>query len=476
MKRLLLCLALTAASPAAAQTPVAERIEAELHQAVPGARFGLVVATEDGTEILAIAPEQRFIPASNTKLFTTAAAYDALAGLDAPDVAGGAAVRLEGRDVVLEGRGDSRLSSAPDCVSDCLAALADAVAARTRAVRHVVGDDSLFPDQRWSPGMSWNNIPTRSGTGISALSVDDNEVVLTVTPGPAGQSPVIDGLSYYTIDNRAVTAAAGDTALDFQRMPASRAVRVTGTFAIGAKPERLRLGIDDPAHYAAWRLKTLLEARGVRVTGEVQVRHRALSDYDDPPRRGTVPVALPLRSAPLASLTPPPLAQDIAVINKISQNLHSELLLRRIGLLTGTGSIADGVVAVRAMLEKAGLARAHYDFSDGSGMSTYNRVAPRGVVRFLRWTQTQAWGAAWRASLPIGGVDGTLTNRFKGTALEGRVFAKTGSINATSALSGFLVANSGRTLIFSAYANDVPDGASAVPAIDAALIRIAAEN
>lgn len=474
MKRLLIGLAFAAAFPAAAaaEPPIA----VALQEAVPGARFGLVVATEDGTEILAIAPEQRFIPASNTKLFTTAAAYDALAGLDAPDVAGGAAVRLEGRDVVLEGRGDARLSSAPDCIANCLAALADAVAARTRSVRHVIGDDSLFPDQRWSPGMSWNNIPTRSGTGISALSLDDNELVLTVTPAIPGQPPVVEGFGYFTVDNRARTVASGETSLDFQRMVGSRIVRVTGAIAAGAKPDRLRLGIEDPADYAAWRLQELLEARGVRVAGEHQVRHRPLSASDDPSRRGSVPVALPDRPAPLATLAPPPLAEDIAAINKISQNLHSELLLRRIGLEKGTGSIADGVAAVRAMLEKAGLARAHYDFSDGSGMSTYNRVAPRGVVRFLRWTQAQAWGPTWRASLPVGGVDGTLSNRFKGTPLEGKVFAKTGSINATSALSGFLVAKSGRTLIFSAYANDVPDGASAVPALDAALIRIAAEN
>ncbi|HEX2762883.1 MAG TPA: D-alanyl-D-alanine carboxypeptidase/D-alanyl-D-alanine-endopeptidase [Allosphingosinicella sp.] len=456
--------------------PLAQRIEAQLQQAVPGARFGLVVATEDSKEILAIAPEQRFVPASNTKLFTTAVAFAALSGLEAPDAEGGAAVRLDGRDVVLEGRGDARLSSAADCRTDCLAELADAVAARTRSVRNVVGDDSLFPDERWSPGMSWNNIPTPSGTGASALTVDDNELVLTVTPRRVGETPTIDGFAYFTIENRAITVASGETTLDFQRMPGSRAVRVTGTIAAGSKKHELRLGIDDPAHYAAWRLKGLLEARGLRVTGEVQVRHRPLSGFDDPSRRGTVAARLPQRPASLARLIPPPLAEDIAAINKVSQNLHSDLLLRRVGLRIGTGSIADGIAFVTSMLAKAGLARAHFDFADGSGMSTYNRVAPRGVVRFLGWTQAQAWGAAWRATLPIAGVDGTLDDRFKGTPLEGRLFAKTGTLNATSALSGFLVAKSGRTLIFSAFANDVPAGMSAVPALDAALIRIAAEN
>jgi D-alanyl-D-alanine carboxypeptidase/D-alanyl-D-alanine-endopeptidase (penicillin-binding protein 4) len=171
-------------------------------------------------------------------------------------------------DVVLEGHGDARLSSAADCAANCLAALADAVAARTRRVRNIIGDDGFFPDQRWSPGMSWNNIGTRSGTAISALSLDDNELPLRVTPTAPGRPPALDLPAYFTVDNRAVTVAAGGaTNLDFERMPGSTIVRLTGTIAMGAEPELLRLGLDDPAHYAAWRFRALLEARGVRVTG-----------------------------------------------------------------------------------------------------------------------------------------------------------------------------------------------------------------
>ncbi|HEY0597747.1 D-alanyl-D-alanine carboxypeptidase/D-alanyl-D-alanine endopeptidase, partial [Sphingopyxis sp.] len=141
-----------------------------------------------------------------------------------------------------------------------------------------------------------------------------------------------------------------------------------------------------------------------------------------------------------------------------------------------TGSIADGVAAVRAMLERADVPRTAYDFSDGSGMSTYNRVAPRGMVILLRWIATQPWGAAWRETLPVAGVDGTLSKRFRGTPLERRLFAKTGTLNATNALSGYMTAKSGRTLIFSIYANDVPGGGSATGTMDAALEMIAAEN
>ena len=169
--RLFLALALIA-SPIAAQEPLEQTVTAILDEAGPGTRWGVVVADDQGREVLAIAPEGRFIPASNTKVFTTAAAMRALSmgGLTEP---AGARVRLEpdgkAQDVVLEGHGDAHLSSAAGCITDCLSTLADAVAARTRRVDDVIGDDTAFPDQRWSPGMSWNNIPTRSGTGISAL-------------------------------------------------------------------------------------------------------------------------------------------------------------------------------------------------------------------------------------------------------------------------------------------------------------------
>jgi D-alanyl-D-alanine carboxypeptidase/D-alanyl-D-alanine-endopeptidase (penicillin-binding protein 4) len=109
-------------------------------------------------------------------------------------------------------------------------------------------------------------------------------------------------------------------------------------------------------------------------------------------------------------------------------------------------------------------------------MSTYNRVAPRGVVVFLRWAAAQPWGDAWRATLPIGGGDGTLARRFRGTTLESRLFAKTGTLNATAALSGYMIARSGRTLLFSIYANDIPDGVGATAAMDAALEMIAEQN
>lgn len=480
MKMGAIALALLLASPSTAQS-LTQRVEAMLRAASPGTRFGLLVVDPDNRERVAINPDQRFIPGSNAKIVTTATAFATLDGLDRPDVAGGAAVRLEAYDkgpptVVLEGHGDAWLSGAPDCPRDCLATLADAVAAQTKRVRDVIGDDSFYPDERWSPGMSWNNIPAKSGTATSALTIDDNEIALTVTPGALGAPPTVALPAYYDLDNRAVTVASGKTALAFDRAPNTMLVRLTGRIAVGARPELLKLGIDDPARYAAWQLRAMLAARGVRVSGRVDVRHRRLLPADDPAVRQGAPAARPPRQAALARLVPPPLAEDLVRISKVSQNLHAELLLRRVGRSSGSGSIADGLAAAHAMLAQAGVARVDYDLADGSGMSSYDRLAPRGVVVLLRWIAAQTWGAQWRATLPVAGEPGTLGRRFAGTTLAGKVFAKTGTLNATNAISGYLTAASGKTLTFSFYANDVPQDEGATRAMDAALVTIAAEN
>ena len=320
--------------------------------------------------------------------------------------------------------------------------------------------------------MSWDNLVTDSGAGISALSLDDNLLVLSVKGASAGAAPAVKLSPYQTLANDAVSVAQGSSSLVYQRQPGTSTVRLFGRIVTG-QAWFDAVGVEDPAHWAAWTLKAMLEARGVRVQGRVVARHRLETLADDPRQRGTDPVVALAEPVPLARLVPPPLAADVVLTNKTSQNLHAELLLRRIGKLAGSGSVQDGLLALHGVMERAGVPRTGYDLSDGSGMSTYNRASPRAVVTLLRWALAQPWGMAWRASLPVGGVDGTLKKRFAGTLAQGRVQAKTGTLNGTNALSGYLVAASGEELAFSIFANDVPEGGSAARVIDAAVVALA---
>jgi D-alanyl-D-alanine carboxypeptidase/D-alanyl-D-alanine-endopeptidase (penicillin-binding protein 4) len=171
-----------------------------------------------------------------------------------------------------------------------------------------------------------------------------------------------------------------------------------------------------------------------------------------------------------------PLAQDITLTNKISQNLHAELLFRLLGKTFGSdGSLAEGSRVVRQFLLDAGVNDSDFFTYDGSGVSPDDRVAPRAYAQLLSYASRQAWGAAWRASLPVAGVDGTLANRFKNSTLKGRLWAKTGTLNETSALSGYLMAASGKTLAFSIMVNGRRPGSDAeTQAIDRIAEQIAA--
>ncbi|MFT8422094.1 MAG: D-alanyl-D-alanine carboxypeptidase/D-alanyl-D-alanine-endopeptidase [Gluconacetobacter sp.] len=192
-----------------------------------------------------------------------------------------------------------------------------------------------------------------------------------------------------------------------------------------------------------------------------------------PPAAPPPPAAIAPGSA-LARLTAPPLADDIRHLLKVSQNLHAELLLRRLGLAHGTGSAAQGIARRDALLAAAGVPPTGFSLADGSGMSTYNRVTPRAMAALLLWANRQPWGQTWRQDLPVAGEDGTLAKRFAGTALADRFFAKTGTLNATHALSGYMIAASGRMLVVSFFANDVPpDVTDATAAMDKALLAVA---
>ncbi|HXZ27467.1 MAG TPA: D-alanyl-D-alanine carboxypeptidase/D-alanyl-D-alanine-endopeptidase, partial [Terriglobales bacterium] len=157
----------------------------------------------------------------------------------------------------------------------------------------------------------------------------------------------------------------------------------------------------------------------------------------------------------LASHQSQALLDDLTVTNKVSQNLHAELLLRLLGREKGTtGTIEGGLEVVRGFLTQAGISPDDYFFADGSGLSRLNLVAPRAVVRLLQYASTQPWGQQFRQTLPVAGEDGTLVNRLKTAPAAGQVDAKSGALGHVSALSGYATTAAGEPLIFSILVNN----------------------
>jgi len=356
----------------------------------------------------------------------------------------------------------------------------------------VVGDDSFFLDEPYALGWSWEDLQWSDGVPVSALTFNDNVVQLSVAPDPDAPSTItaawLPNIEYYTLDNSMTLAPAGEEPHPgVDRRHGSMMVRSWG--AIPASGFHARLAVEDPAQFTASAFIAALQSRGIAVTEGATSRHK----YS----LGTMPFAderavpLKLSAAALSAIAAPldgrrvlasrrsvPVAEDIKVINKVSQNLHAELLLRLLAKTYGTdGSIVQGARVVRQFLTGAGVSDADFFLFDGSGMSPYDEIAPRALTRLLTYAWSQPWGQAWRESLPVAGVDGTLTNRFKGSPLQGRLWAKTGTHSEANSLSGYLTAASGKTLAFSILVNNHRPGSPAeVQAIDRILEAIAAAD
>jgi D-alanyl-D-alanine carboxypeptidase/D-alanyl-D-alanine-endopeptidase (penicillin-binding protein 4) len=360
---------------------------------------------------------------------------------------------------------------------------------------NIVGDDSFYLDEPWGVDWGWDDLQWDYGAPISALTFNENTVELTVTPNPVsttGPTPSkttaqwTPDVDYYALDNSTTPALAGQPAQpQLDRRPGDRTLRAWGT----VPPDGLHadLAVEDPAAFAAAAFRQALLSRGIKVRGDAVPRHRlstATQDFSDEraqplklTRSSLTTVAAPLLDRKvLASRVSVPVAQDITLTNKVSQNLHAELLLRLLGKVHGAdGSFEQGTRVVRQFLLDAGVDDNDFFFYDGSGMSPDDRIAPRAYTQLLSYASRQPWGAAWRGTFPIAGVDGTLDNRFKTSLLKGRLWAKTGTLNEVNALSGYLTADSGKTLAFSILVNGHRPGSHAeLKAIDRIAEAIAA--
>jgi D-alanyl-D-alanine carboxypeptidase/D-alanyl-D-alanine-endopeptidase (penicillin-binding protein 4) len=181
---------------------------------------------------------------------------------------------------------------------------------------------------------------------------------------------------------------------------------------------------------------------------------------------------------PIANHVSPPLIEDVIATLKTSDNLHAEMFLRKLAEgYTNHQSIASGARVIRQFLINAGLDGDDFTFYDGSGLSTHDLVAPRATAQLLSFASTQPWFAQWKSALPIGGVDGTLSGRFLIAPLKGHVFAKTGTLGESRALSGYIDCASGKQVIFSIMVdNHSPTTSADRVVMDKIVAAIAAEN
>lgn len=474
------------ALPAAAET-LAERIEKILEGPAARRAFWGVKAVDlaTGETLYEHNADRLFVPASNTKLFTTALALARLGpehrfltrvtAPAAPDAGG----RIAG-DVVLIGGGDPNLSARvlPYDARRAFAGpplgaieeLAEEVAALgvRRIDGDIVGDDTFFVWQRYGAGWAVQDVSEGYGAPAAALAVNDNTVTIEIRPGPRVGEPALVRLTpfaaAYEIDNRIVTVEARAAArpVRIERQPGDAALWLRGEIALGGAGRSDLLAIDDPALAAAGALREALLRRGVEVTGRAVCRHLLPHEMADLEAGTAGDLAAGVVLAARSSM---PLVEALRVINKVSQNLHAEMVLRAVARARrGVGSLEAAAAEMKSFLTEAGLDAEEFFFRDGSGLSRLNLISPAAAVKLLAFMWNSPYRDAWIETLPVAAVDGTLKGRFAGTPAAERIRAKTGTLSHVSALAGYLEAPGGRRIAFAVLVNNFNAPAGAVRA------------
>jgi D-alanyl-D-alanine carboxypeptidase/D-alanyl-D-alanine-endopeptidase (penicillin-binding protein 4) len=504
--------------------------------AVSRDHWGIMVTSLDGARIFALNEAQLFQPASNAKLFTTAAAL-ALLGADkrfTTQVVASGNLDKQGvlhGDLKLVGGGDPSFGThdlpyippaqrtkppgfTPPTLAD-IEELAEKVyeAGLRRVEGDVLGDDLKFNWEPYPPDWSLDDLVYGYGAPVSALAVHDDEIEIKVSPGAktdvVPSTGLVKGvveanpdLPYYAIEDEVFTGAMArpqvcDADLGYQREQGTKVLMVYGDVVANQAPCIQAVAIADPAEYAAMALKAALERRGVQITGTAKAKHAVWRDpipmmRIDPRADSFMSSVFPKRTysadaeTPVCDFRKDPaaeepeqtvlathesarLAEDIKFTLKVSQNLHAEILLRDVGAAYGCEhSQVSGLTVLREFLLYIGIQTGDFVFHDGSGLSSHDLITPRAMAKLLSYathdpktSAPQPWFADWKASLPIGGEDGTLDFRFTNPPLKDHVFAKTGTEGEARALSGYLDCASGRTVIFSILVSNHLPGTTA---------------
>ena len=461
--------------PGAAKRPLTlgEGIDQAIAASKPlaGASIGIqIVRLADGKVLYERDADRLLVPASNTKLFSSALALTRL-GADYRFVTSIRAERpVDGEgalngDLIFVGGGDPSMSGRPYPYQkdwpateelQAIEGLADQLTAGGLRAVHgdIVGDDSRYPAQPYPDGWSMGDATWEYGAPVSALMVNDNTLGVVIEAGgsegdPAGVT-VTPRFEFLTVENRVRTVAGGEREVHLEGGPGTLELRAWGTIPLGSAPDGSLVAIPDPALFAAAVLRDALVRRGVKVSGRAVARHRALDD-----------AAAGELGLELARRVSPPLKQLLQVVDKVSQNLHAEAMLREVGAVRrGTGTTAAGILELRDFLTTAGIGPDQYRFTDGSGLSRNTLVSARAIIQLLKYMHGKPGQESWAGLLPIGNEDGTLRNRFKGHPEAAAIHAKTGSLGHVRAMSGYAASKRYGELAFSILVNNyaAPDG------------------
>jgi D-alanyl-D-alanine carboxypeptidase/D-alanyl-D-alanine-endopeptidase (penicillin-binding protein 4) len=438
---------------------------------VSRASWGIVVDSLDRHDRLVdLNARMLFVPASVAKLVSVATAAEAVGWdyrfetnlLTTGSISQG---RLFG-DLIIVGSGDPSIGGRG---GGDLSAFVSAVKAAgfERIEGRIVGDDDALEEPRPQLSWAWDDLGYTTGSLFGALNLAENRTVVTVSPGSTAGAPAsvrIDARAESRpIVNRAVTGPAGSPSLVWpEQRPGETSLTIAGSIPLGAQPTPLGISSGNPTLWFANVLRNRLIDEGILVTGDAV----DIDDLTPPPDRADATMLFTYRSPTLAEIARPLLKESI--------NLYGEAFMR---LNADKGAFPTNDAALEGLHKRLtawGLPEGSYQLVDGSGLSRRDAISPEAVLTVLQRMADPSGSSPFLTALPIAGVDGSLATRMKGTAAEGNLRAKTGTMSNIRSLAGYVTARNGEHLAFAILVNNFEGtSAAANQAIDAIAVRLA---
>ena len=417
------------------------------------ARLGILIETQSGQVIYSRDAERYFVPASNVKLLTTAAALSSLG----PNFTVRTSVYSQQQNGVttlqVVGRGDPTLADSQ------LNELASQLKTQNiNTVSSLLGNDSHFAGPIVNPNWEWEDVQAGYGAPTNSLIINTNELGLTLYPQAVGQPLRIEwddpSLNrQWQIENFSRSVAAGQPEyVDIGRDLSRPILRVYGQLIAGAVPDTASVAVPNPADYFISRFRQTLNRQGITVaqTGLTTVNPSG---------------------SELAAVTSPPLAQWMVRTNRNSKNIYAEAMLKSLGGRNAKNATTAGISAVETILERLGVNPDLYEIVDGSGLSRHNLATPHAFVDTLQAMGRSPHAATYRSSLAVAGTSGTLRNRLGGIRFVG----KTGAVSHNASLSGYLDPPNHNPLVMSLMINNLDQPGSALRRTLDDIVKVAAQ-
>jgi D-alanyl-D-alanine carboxypeptidase/D-alanyl-D-alanine-endopeptidase (penicillin-binding protein 4) len=411
-----------------------------------------------------------FVPASIAKLVSVATAAEAVGWdyrFETTLLATGSISQgtLFG-DLLIVGSGDPSIGGrGGGDLSAFVAAVKAAGLARIEG--RIVGDDDALEEPRPQLSWAWDDLGYTTGALFGALNLAENRTVVTVAPGPAAGALAALSLDTRsagrTLVNRTVTGPPGTALLVWpEQRPGEASLSIAGSIPVGTQATPLAISTGNPTFWFASVLRSRLLEEGIVVTGDAA----DIDDLTPPPNRTEAMMLFSYLSPTLAEIAQPLLKDSI--------NLYGEAFMR---LNVERGSFPTNDAALEGLQRRLtawGLPEGSYQLVDGSGLSRRDAISPEAVVMILQRMFDRSGTSPFLAALPIAGVDGSLASRLQGTAAEGNVRAKTGTMSNIRSLAGYVTTRGGERLAFAIVINNFEgSGTDANQAIDAIAVRLA---